>query len=208
MELIGSYISQLSTALHGPRRVKLDLLAESLDSLADAAEAYERDGLPWPEAERRAVEEFGDLAELVPAYQEELAMAQGRRTALVVLAALASQHTVAEVVWQRLAGPGPWPPDPTYAVLARAVDLLGAAGLVMALAAAFACGAGVRWFGVRPRLVRMTGGLALGGAVFSLLAAVSLTLGPVDGTTAAAIVAATAGPLACMLRSGRRCLAA
>jgi hypothetical protein len=110
MELIGSYISELSTALRGPRKVKLDLLAESRDSLADAAEAYERDGVPPPEAERRAVEEFGDLSELVPAYQEELAMAQGRRTALVVLVALALQHTLAEVVWQQLAGRAPGPP--------------------------------------------------------------------------------------------------
>lgn len=54
MELIGSYISELSTALRGPRREKLDLLAESRDSLADAAEAYERDGVPPPEAERAA----------------------------------------------------------------------------------------------------------------------------------------------------------
>jgi hypothetical protein len=110
MELIGSYISELSTALPGPRREKLDLLAESRDSLADAAEAYERDGVPPPEAERRAVEEFGDLSQLVPAYQEELAMAQGQRTALVVLVAFALQHTLAEIVWRHLAGAGPWAP--------------------------------------------------------------------------------------------------
>ncbi|MGH2720608.1 MAG: permease prefix domain 1-containing protein, partial [Actinomycetota bacterium] len=162
MELIGSYIGALSAALHGPRRVKLDLLAESRESLADAAEAYERDGMARPEAERRAVEEFGDLSRLVPAYQEELAMAQGRRTALVVLLALVVQHTAAEVAWRQFAGPGPWVPGGGYALLAGAVDLLGAAGVVAALAAAVACGSGTRRLGVRPRLVRVTGGPGAG----------------------------------------------
>ena len=51
------YLAELSRALAGPRRRKADLMAEARDSLVDATEAYEADGLRRGEAAERAVAE-------------------------------------------------------------------------------------------------------------------------------------------------------
>src|SRR5207244_7286136 len=85
---VDRYVAGLGAALRGPRRVKADLLVEARDSLVDAAEAYRAEGATQAEADRQAVAEFGTLAEIVPAYQAELAVAQGRRTALLIALAL------------------------------------------------------------------------------------------------------------------------
>jgi hypothetical protein len=81
---IDEYVTGLRRTLRGPGRAKRDLLVEAHDSLLDAAEAYAADGLERVEAERLAVEEFGSLSVIAPAFQEELAVAQGRRTAFLV----------------------------------------------------------------------------------------------------------------------------
>jgi hypothetical protein len=83
--VIDAYVAELGGILRGPRRAKADLLDEARDSLVDAVRAYQDRGLDRQAAERRAVEEFGDVAEIAPGYQTELGLVQGRRTALLVL---------------------------------------------------------------------------------------------------------------------------
>src|SRR5262245_50362297 len=89
--VIDAYIDQLRGTLRGPRRATADLLTEARDSLVDAAEAYERDGFGRAAAETRAVREFGDVRVVAPEYQNELGLAQARRTALLVLAVITLQ---------------------------------------------------------------------------------------------------------------------
>ena len=54
-----SRLRELAGRLHGPVRLKADLLTEARHALLDATEAYREGGLPAAEAERRAVAEFG-----------------------------------------------------------------------------------------------------------------------------------------------------
>jgi hypothetical protein len=101
---IDRYLAGLAAALHGPRRVKADLLAEARDSLRDAADAYQQKGMTAAAAQRHAVAEFGDLAEIAPAYQAELAVAQGRRTALLIAVGLVSVYVGTSLAWSGYGG--------------------------------------------------------------------------------------------------------
>ncbi|URN12577.1 permease prefix domain 1-containing protein [Streptomyces radiopugnans] len=59
-------------------------MAEIRDGLADTVAAYADEGLPRDLAVRRAVREFGTVAEVAPACQRELTVAQVRHTARAV----------------------------------------------------------------------------------------------------------------------------
>jgi hypothetical protein len=102
---VDRYVAELGAALRGPRRAKADLLAEARDSLWDAAAAYQKMGLDESAAQRRAVADFGGLAEIAPAYQAELAVAQGRRTALLIAAGLVGVYAS---TWLEWSGHGGW----------------------------------------------------------------------------------------------------
>ncbi|GAA0720433.1 permease prefix domain 1-containing protein [Dactylosporangium roseum] len=213
---IDAYVASLRGALRGPRGAKADLVREARDSLFDAAEHYERDGLDRAEAERLAVDEFGDVRELAPDYQRELALAQARRTALLVALAVATQTVVSEIAWRTAATSWSWQPDRFYAILANTVDYAGYAVFVGALLAAATCGIGTRFRTVGRPFARATGIAAitvvgfflLGGAALSLLSpawhTATLAATPL-GLTSAAIT--TALP-AWMLYSGFRCIRA
>lgn len=162
------YLTGLSRALYGPRRRKADLLAEARDSLVDATEAYEADGLPAREAAERAVQDFGDLAEIVPGYRAELGIAQGRRAAVLLTLVMLAQP----IVWRE----GVWSwnqsPDSGSAAihflndLVKTVGMLSIAGAVLAV---IASGIGMRYPSVRERWTRVT-------AQFTLLSCASVTL--------------------------------
>ncbi len=81
-DLIAAHVAELSAALHGPARLKSRMLEELRGGLTDAAEDLS-DG-PGSDAARRAVAEFGTVAELAPAFQRELTLAQARQTALTM----------------------------------------------------------------------------------------------------------------------------
>ncbi|WP_247746163.1 permease prefix domain 1-containing protein [Streptomyces oryzae] len=76
-----AYTAELRAALVGPARVKSRMVAEIHDGLLDATDAYVGEGVPRAEAARRAVRDFGTVAELVPECQRELTVAQTRHTA-------------------------------------------------------------------------------------------------------------------------------
>jgi hypothetical protein len=95
---IEAYVAELDRKLRGSYRTKRDMLTEAHDSLIDATAAYQKAGLDPLDAERRAVAEFGDLAEIASGYQTELGLAQSRRTAWLVIATLVLQT----VVWDNL----------------------------------------------------------------------------------------------------------
>jgi hypothetical protein len=135
---IDEYVRTLDRALAGPGRLKGDMLREARHGLADAAEAYQEEGLPRAEAERRAVAEFGEVGTLAPAYQAELGLGVARRLALKMVLVPVLFATLADFMWRgspwSTSTSGPHPPD-GYMFISRAQDYLGYvwAGLAMAV---------------------------------------------------------------------------
>ncbi|MGI5244994.1 permease prefix domain 1-containing protein [Dactylosporangium sp. CA-139066] len=173
---IDAYVTALSRALRGPRAAKADLVAEARDGLADAAAHYEEDGLDRAAAERAAVEEFGAVADLAPEYQRELALAQGRRTAILIGAGVAAQSIASELAWRSAATGWTWEPGRAYAVLANLVDYTAYAVVAGALLAVLACGIGTRYVNVGRSFVRGTGIAAFAVVAFFAAGGILLTL--------------------------------
>jgi hypothetical protein len=135
---IDEYVRTLDRALTGPGRLKGDMLREARHGLADAAEAYQEDGLPRAEAERLAVAEFGEARALAPAYQAELGLGGARRLALKMMLVPVLFATLADFMWRgspwSTSTTGPYPPD-GYLFISRAQDYLGYVWAGLALAA-------------------------------------------------------------------------
>ncbi|WP_327006104.1 permease prefix domain 1-containing protein [Dactylosporangium sp. NBC_01737] len=214
--VIDTYVTSLGAALRGPRAAKRELLTEVRDSLHDAAAHYESTGLPGDDAARMAVDEFGPVRELAPDYQRELALFQGRRTALFVAGAIAVQQVISEVAWRSAATGWHWQPGRGYALLAQTVDYAGYTVVVLGLLAALACGIGSRYVTVGSGFVRATGVAAIGTCAFFVVGGMTLSLlSPAWHTTttdasplALASAAITAVTPLWMVLSGLRCLRA
>jgi hypothetical protein len=204
--VIDAYLDELSSALRGPRRITADLLTEARDSLVDAAEVYERQGLDRAAAEQRAVSEFGTVPAIAPEYQAELGISQVRRTALIVFAVLTAQMVTAEYAWRSQAGGWTWEPSAAYGLLARTIDYAGLAVGAVALLVMLGCGRGLRYVErLRPRrwLARATGVAALGVYAFFAVGGMLLTtfspVGWTFPTTVSGLVATSVGWLASAL---------
>ncbi|MBB2915067.1 hypothetical protein FHS43_006387 [Streptosporangium becharense] len=144
--VIDDYVAGLGRALRGPRRLRLDLVAEARDSLLDTAEALEGDGLDRAEAERVAVEEFGPVGVIAPAYQEELSIAAGRRLAAVLFVTVPLTTLMWSVIWRlypaSLTEYGARPD--WFLPVARGLDILQLLVGLVGGAALFALGRGLR----------------------------------------------------------------
>ncbi|TCB99780.1 hypothetical protein E0H26_04330 [Micromonospora zingiberis] len=145
--MVEEHLRQLAGRLHGPRRLRADLLTEARHGLLDAVEAYRDSGLPAGEASRRAVADFGTPEQLAPAYQAELAMAALRRLALWIVAFAGVAALAGDLTWRGSSWSAGPPPPAGYLLLSRSVDvfwavafLVGAAGLVLAVATARSSG--------------------------------------------------------------------
>jgi hypothetical protein len=207
---VETYLTELSRALSGPRRRRADLMAEARDSLEDATEAFEADGLDRWEAEQQAVADFGELAEVVPGYRAELGIAQGRRTALALCLVMLAQP----IIWKE--GVWSWNQDsgsPTaYTAflnsLVMVIGMLTIAGAVLALVAS---GIGLRYPAVRDRATRSTAVFALVSAasvsVVSIALSASSALADNSGPDGMAVVLGfVLLPLVFVGRSAHRCL--
>ena len=208
--VIDAYVASLGAALRGPRAVKRELLTEVRDSLNDAAAGYEADGLPTADAARAAVADFGAVDVIAPDYQRELALAQGRRTALLVALGVGIQGPIAELVWRSAADGWTWRPSPGYLLLSQIVDYTGYAVLGGGLMAALLCGIGSRYLDVGSRFVRTTGIATITVCVFFMVGggALSLLSPTMEGFTPLSVfstVLSAALPL-WMVSSGLRCL--
>ncbi|WP_219471813.1 permease prefix domain 1-containing protein [Nonomuraea rhizosphaerae] len=152
--LIDDYVSELDRALAGPSGAKRDLVVEARDSLADAADALESDGLARAEAERLAVREFGPITDIAPGYQRELTAMAGRRLGLLLLITVPVAALAWSMIWRFYPTDSvSWANRPDwYSPVSRALDLLQlAVGLYGGLCV-FALGRGTRWIR-RPQLV-------------------------------------------------------
>lgn len=211
VEPIDAYIAALEAALRGPRRARSDLLTETRDSLIDATEAYQHQGMERIAAERRAVREFGEVDVIAPQYQTELALAQGHRTAVITLFTLLAQP----IVWNDAVLPVPasqHDPGPAYAVLSGLVEWFGGSAILGSVLAVLACGVGVRYLTARRPLARITGTFAV--TVSAVLAVLGVALTAVNATPLPLfdsrgviwLVVFLLAPLAWVAASGRRCL--
>lgn len=204
------YLTGLSRALRGPRRRKADLMAEARDSLVDAIEAYEADGLSQHEAAEQAVADFGELDEVVPGYRSELGIAQGRRTAILLFAVMIAQP----IVW--LENTWSWTQHPdsdiaAVAILNQLVQVVGTLSMVGSVLVLIATGLGLRYPVVRERATRLTAQFALSscvlvGCVGLMLASIS-TVAEGSGVEALFVVSGfLLIPLLLVSRSAHRCL--
>ncbi|QBI19956.1 hypothetical protein ER308_10560 [Egibacter rhizosphaerae] len=202
---IDAYVEALERALQGPRRARQDLLTEARDALHDAADAHEAAGCSRATAERRAVEEFGEVAVVAPGFQAELGVAEGQRTALWIVVLLALQPLLWDHLWTIVDG-ATGRPSGTYALVGDLVGGLGTVTVALALVAVVACGPGLRLVDPR-RVARGIGHFTLATcALFTAAGLVMVVLGPDVGRAAAALVPFLLVPLACLARLGRRCL--
>ncbi|WP_052372288.1 permease prefix domain 1-containing protein [Amycolatopsis taiwanensis] len=97
--MIDGLIRDLDHALHGPARTKRRLIEEARAGLLDAADAYASAGFDRADATRRAVAEFGTVAELAPVYQAELDITRLRVTAIALLVVLSVLAPFANLAW-------------------------------------------------------------------------------------------------------------
>lgn len=207
---VETYLTGLSRALRGPRRRKADLMAEARDGLTDATEAYEVAGLGPREAAEQAVADFGDLDEVVPGYRSELGIAQGRRTAVLLLLVIMAQP----IVW--LEGTWSWTqhPDsgiPIISFLNQLVKLIGMLAIAGGVLALIAGGIGLRHPVVRDRGTRVIAQFALAscgavGGISLVLATVSSTAAGTGAYGLLVVGAFVVGPLLLVSRSACRCL--
>jgi hypothetical protein len=210
--VIDAYVADLDRALRGPARVKADLVREAADGLRDAAAAYRDEGLNEDEAQRRAVGDFGEVRDVAPDYQSELAAAQGRRTALLICLTLAPQSLVWRYVGGALAEGHRREPAAGYAMLDTLISWLGTAAVLGTLLAAAACGIGVRYLHDRRLAVAATGYFAYGvAAVFAVTGLLMVAFGPTEALSPAGLplyAVCLVLPMAWVAVSGRRCLRA
>jgi hypothetical protein len=200
--------SPLSKELWGPRRRKADLLAEARDHLTDATEAFEADGLDRYDAEKHAVAEFGTLEEVAPGYRAELAVSQGRRTAMLLFASLIVQP----LIWRQ--GVWAWSQDapgrsPLNDFLQELVRGVGSVVIVGAVLAVLAAGIGMRHPVVRDHVSRVTGIFALVSATAVGLISLAMPVSsqsPVGSLDLTVVVGFVVLPLFLVALHARRCL--
>ncbi len=137
--VIDEYVAGLSRRLTGPRLAKADLLAEARDGLTDTADAYAEAGLPAAEAAAQAVSDFGSYRQVVPGYQTELAVAQGRFTAVLVMIAMPVGMALSRFML------GANPPDSGYLLVAHVYQVLQLTALIMAALTLLGYGRGSRY---------------------------------------------------------------
>ncbi|MEO3818215.1 permease prefix domain 1-containing protein [Plantactinospora sp. B24E8] len=197
-DAIDDYVSTVGAELRGSARLRADMLAEIRDALVDASESHQAAGLAGQEAEEQAVREFGSARRIAAGLQEVLAVAHGRRTALVFLAVVGVQALGAELLghlggWRMMWGDEQ--PGAAYLWLARTTDLLAGGALVAAVAAVLLLGRGLRHVGIRLGLVRLTAALAATMIVLTVGCGVLLTVLPSSAGAAVTVTGVTGAVL-------------
>ena len=132
--MVEERLRALAERLHGPRRLKADLLTEARHGLLDAVEAYRDAGLAPTEAHRRAVVEFGTPAELAGAYQAELTVGALRGLSLRVLAVAVTLSVAGDLTWRGSSWSDGPPPPMGYRLLSTSIDWIWLAAAVLAIA--------------------------------------------------------------------------
>ena len=143
--VIDEYVAGLSRRLIGPRRAKVDMLAEARDGLTDAADAYVEAGLPVSQAAARAVSDFGSYRQVVPGYQTELAVAQGRFTAVLVMIVMPVGMGLSRFMLSANPPNSGYLPGSSYVPMVQAYQVLQLTALIMAALTLLGYGRGSRY---------------------------------------------------------------
>ncbi|GAA1839324.1 permease prefix domain 1-containing protein [Asanoa iriomotensis] len=152
--LVDQHIQRLDRALSGPRGLKRRMLTEARDGLDDAVRDLCDAGRPPAVAARQAVDEFGAVDEVAPAFQAELAASASRVLVLRVLLVFAVSAVCGDLMWQGAPWTGPQPPL-GYLVLSAGVDWLGLVAIAAALLGSVSLWLATRrGHPVSPRLLR------------------------------------------------------
>ncbi|MEU9700715.1 permease prefix domain 1-containing protein [Streptomyces sp. NPDC047981] len=186
---VDTYVAELRSALHGPPRATARLVEEVRGGLVDTAEAHLHEGVSYQDAVRRAVQEFGTPAELAPACQRELTIAQARHTARSVV--LAAPLLLA--CWYALLATGTGQ-DGLLAGTARSLAAVAGVAALLAATALAATGPLARHVPVPHRLPLLIAWTGTTASVSMAVAALSLAVAAF--TTAAWPLIATACTLA------------
>lgn len=197
------YVAELDRALHGPRRLRRDLVREARDHLIDASEALMAKGAAPQDAEVAATRSFGTVEQVAPGYQALLAAGHGRRTALLLFAVTLPQPVAWSLVHDEARAQAG-----TVRALNTVVESVGMVSLAAALALMVLGGLGVRWFGVRRSLAR-TSGLATLALGISLTASGAALFVAGNGTTsweAVYFVVIALVPFCSVIVESTRCL--
>ncbi|MER7787647.1 hypothetical protein [Streptomyces sp. NPDC097640] len=175
---IDGHVAALAAALHGPARVKERMLTEARDALIDAAadigDGGGPDGRGAERAARQAVDDFGSVEDVAPAFQRELTIAQARQTARVV--ALTVPFLIVCWYLTAIVGHGRQLPHSAQ-ILAAHVGGVAAAAALLAGVSLAATGALARRLPTPPRLPLMvawtgtTAGTALAVSALTLTTA-------------------------------------
>ena len=137
---VARHVAELERVLRGPGRVRRSMIREVRDGLHDAVAAYREGGLDDERAGALAVRDFGQIREIAPQFQDELAARQGRWTAALLMIVFPGLILGWELVWRSSAGLHPAPMPFLTMVLARVQDAAGAlvaAAAVILLAVSF-----------------------------------------------------------------------
>ncbi|MFY1689658.1 permease prefix domain 1-containing protein [Plantactinospora sp. WMMB782] len=207
---IDTYVSAVGDRLRGSARLRTDMLAEIRDALADAAEGYRHAGLTAPQAQRLAVREFGAAERIAAGLQDVLAVAQGRRTALLLVGVLGGQYGASELLgrlggWQRF-----WDgaePGAAYLWLARVTDTFAGLALGAALVAVVLLRWGPRHVEIPPAAIRLTAVLASVVVGVTMVCGGLLAVLPPEGGGVPALAGAvgSVASSALLLGSARQC---
>lgn len=168
--MIADTVAALDRRLHGPARLRRDMLREVSEGLADAAEAYRTAGVHPRRADELAVRDFGPVAGIAAQLQGELAAAQARRVALLLAVTFPALLLGWDLAWSSGVEWGHAAP-PVLRVLAWTQDVVSAA---VAVAAAGLLLLGLRRTAAPRRVAAAVGVTALGSVV--LTAALSLAM--------------------------------
>ncbi|GGV10141.1 hypothetical protein GCM10010182_32460 [Actinomadura cremea] len=202
MTAVDEHLAALDGALRGPARAKARMLTEVRDGLTDARDALADAGLPAGDAERRAVRDFGTVAEVAPSFQHELTIVQARRTAL----AAALSAPVLLLCW--------WTAGSDTGVLAYAARLVGGVAAVAALLCAGCLAATGAWarrlpvprgLPVTVAWAGTTAGAALGVSAVALTVASAPTANPPLALLIAVLTLAFHAKVASSARACRHC---
>lgn len=219
-QVIESYLAAIAAELAGPAAARRDILAELRAGVADAADTYRGSGLDPVQAARAAIDEFGSPVRIAAGFRAELAAAQARRTAVILLAI----GPLTGAVWLaaalashigRLAPPWEWAMLPAGS---RVAAHLAAFALVVAIGSILftlaATGRLTRWLDTRPARPVASAAVAAGSLAavdLAMLAAVAILAVTAPGRLAALplVVAAAASLIRLGLtgRAARTCLA-
>ncbi|MFD6416213.1 permease prefix domain 1-containing protein [Streptomyces sp. NPDC060194] len=183
---VETYVAELAATLHGPARAKARLVAELRDGLTDTLAAHTAEGVPYEEAARAAVREFGTVGEIAPSCQRELTVAQARHTARTVI--LTAPLLVACWFLAGVADPAPLWQLPVSAGQLT-LQLAGVATVTALLAALCAAVAPAALTGPLARRLRAPGRFPLAVAWAGTTATVAMASATLALVTAAVLAA-------------------